>query len=124
MLTHIGKILQEKVNETGQPSVKDFASLVGLSPRTLYNIFNGVSEMTLPQIIKASEILSVDLISEYLKANDKLNVLHEGAVDYKAKKKLVTVSVHLCGDMDAMSNFPEMLNEINSMAARHGFKVS
>jgi plasmid maintenance system antidote protein VapI len=124
MQEHIGKILQDKLNEEGMPSVKDFATLVNITSRTLYNIFKGSSEMTLPQVIKASEILKFDLISQYLKVNDKLNLLHDPPGEYRGKKKAVTVSVQLCGDMTSMDNFPSMIKEVNQIVLKHGFRVS
>jgi len=47
MKAHIGKILQEKLNEPGSPSRKDFAGLLGISDKTLYNLFNEASDLTL-----------------------------------------------------------------------------
>lgn len=121
---HIGKILQEKLNEEGRPSQKDFASLINVSSRTLYNVFNGISELTMPQVVKASEILKFDLIGEYLKVNDKLDLLEEPAGEYRANRKNVTVSLHFSGDMKALDGFPNLIKEVNSIALKHGFRVS
>ncbi len=123
-MNHIGKILQEKMNEDGRPTMKDFASLCGISTRTLYNIMQGSSEMTLPQVVKASEILKFDLIGAYLRMNDKVNVLKEPEGGYETRaNKQFTVSLHLTADMIDSAQLPMLLAEVSNIALKHKYRL-
>ncbi|WP_299585509.1 hypothetical protein [Mucilaginibacter sp.] len=115
--------MQEKLKEPGMPSAKDFAALMAMSVRTLYNVFNQSSDLTFPQVVKASEILKYDLIGHYLKADDKLWILHETEGAYRKKKKTLTISLQLQVAFDDVAMLPDVLKDLNDVAQKRGFTI-
>jgi plasmid maintenance system antidote protein VapI len=123
MKAHIGKILQEKLNEPGAPSRKDFAGLLGISEKTIYNLFNEESDLTLSQVVRASEILKYDLISEYLKAEDRLWLLNEPETAFK-REKPITVEMKISAGYKTMGmHFADMLEAIKKEGDKYGFTI-
>lgn len=123
MSEHIGKILQEKLNEPGSPTVQDFAGLLGISVRKVYHLYKGEADLTINEVVKASEILKVDLISEFLRSQNKLWLLKEPSENYRPQQKEVSITLHLSAGIKDTENFPELLDEINGIVTKHGFRL-
>ena len=126
MSEHIGKILQEKLKEPGMPTVKDFADMLPISTRTLYNVFKNESVFSLDQVIKASEILNFDLIEEYLKAKGNKWLLrdNDSTANYVRGKKQISINLEVRGELKEMSALPEFLSEVNILANRLGLELA
>jgi predicted transcriptional regulator len=127
----LGKILQETLQKEGSASVKDFAMLMSMSPRTVYNIFDGSSSMTFEQVIKASEILGFDVAGEYYRRSGKpspSDVFSQRQPSYTARvntksNNTVSVSLSITGPIDSYDNFPKLLAYIKEKSTEFGFDV-
>jgi plasmid maintenance system antidote protein VapI len=118
----IGKILQEELKKEGAPTAQDFAKMIGISSKTLYNIYNGSSELTLDQLIKASSILNTNLLQRVLLAEGATDLLlNEPQAEYKRKKNSFSISINLTGPQESATNLPELINNIKDIAITQGF---
>lgn len=123
MREEYGKILQELMKREGSPTTKDFASILGISVKTLYNIFNGSSELTLSQIIKASDVLNIDLVKKFTELENTANRFLEPTEEYRVKKNNFSLTINLSGSFDAVKNIPQLLSTIKDAASLEGFKL-
>lgn len=126
MRQSIGNILQEELKKEGKPSLQDFASMIGISYRTLFNVFKGESELSFSQIVKSSEILDIDLISKILYAEKKEHILETDAVDKQKSRttKTMSISFNVSGSVEHLtSNFPEFIEGLRVMAEKCGLRV-
>ncbi|MDO8994739.1 MAG: helix-turn-helix transcriptional regulator [Daejeonella sp.] len=126
MKAQFGKFLQEELKEEGRPSLQDFASMLGISYRTLFNIFSGKTEFTLQQAIRASTILQTDLIGKFRKTyGDEAGAFLEPYESYAESKpsKALTVSVNVRAGLENMDNLTEFLRRINKEAIALGLIV-
>ena len=123
MILDFGKLLQEELNKEGAPSMQDFASMLAISYRTLYNVFNDKSQFTLQQTIRASEILKVDLIGKYLKSNGKFpdRFEDEESIYNSDKPQDITISLTVKAALTSMGKFPELLEVLQKEARSRGF---
>lgn|GEM_PF-1874785 len=122
----IGKILDELLKKEGAPTRDDFAGMLGISVKTLYNVTKGRSSLTFDQVIKASEILNFDIAEEYYKRtgkSEKINRLAEGNGVYRKKSNQITVGISVSGSLTSFENFPALLNKIRNEAIELGFEI-
>ena len=125
MRDEIGKILQEELQKEGKSSIKDFANLMGVSVKTLYNIFDGKSELKLDQIVTASKILNVDLLKKFAEVyNHKPSRLEESESDFLSLKKPLTITINLKGSFDSANELPDLLRKIKEDALIKGFRLA
>ncbi|WP_295711269.1 hypothetical protein [Mucilaginibacter sp.] len=123
MSEYIGKILQEKLKEPGMPSVKDFADMLGTTTRTLYNVFNKASELSIDQVIKASEILKFDILSAYLRSKDKSWILKEPEGSYKQDKRTITINLTIHAEESSLKELPNFYKDVDELASRIGLRL-
>lgn len=116
----IGSILQQELKKEGAPTAQDFAKMIGISSKTLYNIYNGSSELTLDQLVKASGILNTNLIQRVLLAEGAADLLLQEE-DCKRKKNSFSISINLTGTQESLQNLPELINNIKDIATSQGF---
>ncbi len=123
MPQQLGKILQEELKKEGAPSLQDFASMIGVSYRTLFNVFKGDTELTFKQAIKASDILHIDLIKKYLHQEKRTFAVAEQYLPYN--KTEITLTLHVSGLAENMAvAFPELLQIISKEAENRGLKLT
>lgn len=121
----IGNILQELLSEKGSPTKKDFSEMLGISVKTLYNVIDGSSELTINQITKASNILSYNILNEYHRRTLK----EEGPATYQKENKKppshqqATLTFNFGIMPESYNNIAAFMRDINSLAEKHGIKV-
>lgn len=125
MINLLGNILQELLQREGSPSVKDFAKMMGMSTRTVYNIYDGSSSMTFDQVVKASEILNYDMAAEYYERSGKgkNSQFSEPQSGYKQAKNIISVTLTLSGAISAYDNFSQLLNKLRNEVKDFGFEI-
>ena len=121
MRADYGKILQTELKKEGMPTVTDFANMLGMSVKTLYNVFNGSSELTFSQIVLASKFLNKDFIKIFAKMEGSVFAEPEG--EYTAKKNTFSLTLNLRGTMTDVINIPDMISHIKDIATQQGFKL-
>lgn len=121
----IGNILQELLSEKGSPTKKDFSEILGMSVKTLYNVIDGSSELTINQITKASNILGFDILNEYHKRLKKEDVANFTKSEPKkvAAEQQATLTFNFGILPGAYNNIAAFMRDINALAEKHGIKV-
>jgi predicted transcriptional regulator len=123
----LGKILQEILQKEGSPSVKDFANMMGLSTRTVYNIFSGSTSMTLEQVVKAADILNADIIQEYYSriGLEKEGILSEPRQSYSSlKSDTMTVNIAIMGKSKSfVEHFGQLVTKLKDEVQSLGFTI-
>jgi len=120
----IGNILQTELKKEGMPTIKDFASMLGISSRSLYNVFNGSSDLTIGQLFKASDILKIDIIQRLAGFNLSGNVVSDPQENFHAKKKMLSVNIKITGSADSFKDFHQLLEIFIEQAATFGFRLT
>ncbi|KQC02057.1 helix-turn-helix domain-containing protein [Pedobacter sp. Hv1] len=121
----IGNILQELLSEKGSPTKKDFSEMLGISVKTLYNVVDGSSELTINQITKASDILNFDILNEY---NKRIGKEYSSDSKMSVAKKIptnqqATLTFNFGILPEAYDNIAAFMIDINALALKHGIKV-
>lgn len=121
----IGKILHELLSKKGAPTKKDFAGILGISTKTLYNVIDGSSQLTIEQISKASEVLKFDIISEYdKKFSNKSVITNARFVSSSAENIKTPVLTYSFGiPVESYGNIKSFQDEINKIAEKHGMII-
>ena len=120
----IGEILRTELEKEGTPSLNDFASMLGISYRTIFHVFSGKSKLTFDQVVRASEILKFDLISRYLEVNNKTKSWAEPDEQFQRQRKTISINLTVVGDLNSFTmDFAGFLTACNSEAAKHGFTL-
>ena len=88
--THIGSIIREKIKEKGI-KVTDFAQKLHCNRCNIYSIFNR-RNVDLQLLIKISEILDCDLLTEYQKNNLKTSYILVVEVDESKMNEILSDS--------------------------------
>nr|WP_199082920.1 hypothetical protein [Pedobacter sp. ASV19] len=123
----IGDAIRKKIEEKGMTFVS-FADKFGITDRNLQYLFKK-SDLTLQQVVRASEILSFDFVTEYLKNKkskfDFQNIEHsERPPKTKVKSENVTMSINLSAEITTYAkNFPEFLKNLSMEASKFGFTL-
>lgn len=123
----IGDAIRKKIEEKGMTFVA-FSDKFGVTDRNLQYLFKK-SDLTLQQVVRASEILEYDFMTEYLKnkkpkykSSSISPVLEEERMTYKSEK--ITMSLQLAGDItNYTTNFPDFIKSISREAEKFGFQV-
>jgi predicted transcriptional regulator len=123
----VGNILQGLLSKEGAPSKKDFAGMLGISQKTLYNVLDGSSQLTLPQIVKAGRILKFDIAKEYetREFGNEHSIFHESVETFKVKQNLVKMlfTLNIASTIAGYDNFPELLKRTKQAAEELGFII-
>jgi transcriptional regulator with XRE-family HTH domain len=116
----------------------EFAEAMNMEERNLYHFFKK-TELTLDQLLKASQVLDYDFVSLYL--NNKRGLpkyrnyslkedqeiapgAHESSQDYE-KKRQISFSVNILGEIDRLQKeFPAFLEEIQRAAEARGLRLA
>jgi len=117
----IGKIVEELLSKEGAPKRGDLAQMLGMAPKTLYNVIKGESSMDFDQVVKASEIFKFNIVEEFQIRTGKL--LPKNQLKDKSHN-MVTVTISLSANINAYGNFPELLNGMKKQAKELGFDIS
>jgi len=83
-------------------------------------------DIPIHQLVKASEVLNYDFVSEYLGHSEyPFNKMVKEEVNYeKTKKDEITVQLNIKGDITLVSKyFPEMLDIVKREANTRGLKI-
>lgn len=124
MKAQFGKILQEELQKEGRPSLQDFANMIGISYRTLFNIFSGKTEFTLIQAVKASKILNTDLIKRFIEESPgNIGTFMEPEASYSQRpssQQAFTISFSIQGEIDKVDRFADFLKTIKKEATSLG----
>jgi hypothetical protein len=123
----IGDAIRKKIEEKGMTFVA-FSDKFGVTDRNLQYLFKK-SDLTLQQVVRASEILEYDFMTEYLrnkkpkyKSHQSNPVVEEERTTYKSEK--ITMSLQVAGDISNYStNFPDFIKSISREAEKFGFQV-
>ncbi len=117
MIEPVGILIKNKLLER-KIVLRRFGEHMGLSERNLQFFFKK-NDITLKQILRASEFLNEDLTQYYipLKWKGKMNVEQMGdGVQYK-------IMVEIAGDGEALENLPELLKHFRAEAKKYGLLV-
>ena len=122
----IGDAIRKKIEEKGMTFVA-FSDKFGITDRNLQYLFKK-SDLTLQQVVRASEILEYDFLTDYLKnkkprykTNNISPIVEEDREHYKQNR--ITTSLQVAGDINTYANnFPDFLKSISTEAEKFGFK--
>lgn len=127
----IGQKIKEVLQKSGITQVY-FADNIGMSRRNLDRFFDK-DDISIKQLVKASEILNYDFVSEYLEDTSyRTNpdsqfynkLISEPTSSYKTKKE-ITVQLNLKGDISLVSKyFPEILDVVRREAESRGLTIA
>ncbi len=122
----IGEKIKEKVEERGVTQ-KAFASAIGMTARNLERFFER-SDISINQLVKASEFLNFDFVSLYIEnsphGKNIPQIVKEDSVNYQIKSKDISVQISISGDIETISkNFSSLFNKIKSEAEQRGLHL-
>ncbi|WP_169305719.1 helix-turn-helix domain-containing protein [Sphingobacterium alkalisoli] len=125
----IGEKIKEKVEEKGVTQ-KAFASAIGMTTRNLERFFER-SDISINQLVKASEFLNYDFVSLYLEntANGK-NIpflAKENSQQYKPEIRSsdISIQINIAGDVQLISkHFPDLLSKLKKEAEERGLHLA
>lgn len=126
----IGKEIRKKIEEKGITFVA-FSDKFGVTDRNLQYLFSK-ADLPISQIVRASEILDYDFISDYLKAkkpkflkNENQSSLNEDGASHGLNKDLTKInfSMGLAGTSKSFEKFHELLQKTKAIAEDLGFKI-
>ncbi|RQO65108.1 hypothetical protein DBR40_24875 [Pedobacter sp. KBW01] len=117
----IRKILQDELKKPGRPSLQDFAGSLNISYRTLYNVMQGKSTLTFEQVMKAGEILDIDIVAKY---NGNQNITYENTTN-KIESDFMTITLNIKGpEQNVLNNISSLLKEIKEKATQFGLLIN
>jgi len=125
----IGEKIREKIEEKGVTQ-KAFANAIGMTTRNLERFFER-SDISIKQLVKASEFLNFDFVTLYLSnspAGKKLPFFaKEQAETYipSINQNEISIQVNIKGELDLISkNLPELLKKIKKEAEDRGLHLA
>lgn len=121
----IGQKIKEVLRKSGITQVY-FADQIGMSRRNLERFFER-DDISINQLIKASEILNYDFVEDFLnnskyqkKGSTSLNISN----DSRKSINEISIQLHIKGEISLISkNFPELLNILKKEAERRGLSI-
>lgn len=121
-----GEAIRKKIEEKGMTFVA-FADRFGVTDRNLQYLFKK-KDLSIQQIVRASQILEYDFMSDYLRSlqdDGKLNFKAEEPVqEYAKESKGFTMSFSLSGPQENYYKyFPDLLKIIVTEAKKKGFSI-
>ncbi|MDF2851662.1 MAG: hypothetical protein K0S31_2347 [Sphingobacterium multivorum] len=126
----IGQRIKEILTEKGVTQTS-FADKIGMSRRNLERFFKN-KDISIRQLVDASEILDYDFVSEYLQNNGTnygQNLMQEPVVMYERSlpqnKNEITVQLTIKGDVTLVSKyFPEILSKLKRETDNYGLTIA
>lgn len=92
---------------------------MGMSDRNIQH-FLSRDDIPTSQLQRASEFLKEDL-TIYFRPKNLENILAEPATTYRNEQNQINISLGVIGVMASMKNFPQMIEEFDTIATKHGF---
>lgn len=120
----IGEKIRQKVEERGVTQ-KAFANAIGMTSRNLERFFER-KDISINQLVKASEFLNFDFVSLFLKnhsAGRKLPIMvNEPSIDSNHKQiDIISIQLNIKGDVNNISkNLPELIKKVKKEAENVG----
>ena len=119
----VGKILRELLNKQGAPTRKDFSGMMSISEKTLYNVLDGSSSLTLEQVHKASKLLNYNIIAEYYRnIGEDTSVVNEPNEEYK-NANAITMTFNFSVPTIDINNIGVFMKELNEIAKLHRIRI-
>ncbi|WP_285055190.1 hypothetical protein [Pedobacter ginsengisoli] len=124
----IGDAIRKKVEEKGMTFVS-FADKFGITDRNLQYVFKK-SDLSIQQVVRASEILEYDFLTEYLmhkksKFRFQNFIPQQNDRDSRGKSERITMTFNISGAIETYSEkFPELLKNVSMEAKKLGFEIA
>lgn len=121
----IGEKIRQKVEERGVTQ-KAFANAIGMTSRNLERFFER-KDISINQLVKASEFLNFDFVTLFLKnhsSGKKLPIIvNETSVQSNHNQlDLISIQLNIKGDVNNISkNLPELIKKVKKEAENFGF---
>lgn len=122
----IGYAIRKKIEEKGITFVA-FADKFGLTDRNLQYMFKK-SDLPISQIIRASEILDYDFLSEYTNNRKpkykRAPFFGQTDIEQRVDSKKISINLTLTAEEKSFLEFAPLLKKIREEAASFGFQIS
>lgn len=124
----IGEKIKEKVEQNGVTQ-KAFASAIGMTTRNLERFFER-SDISINQLVKASEFLNFDFVSLFLentvsgKNSPILRSEPTQTIKSISATTDVSIQINIAGDISLIyKHFPDLLNKVKKEAEERGLHL-
>lgn len=125
----IGAEIKKKVKERGLTNLA-FGERMNIEERNLYHFFKK-KEMTIDQLLDASEILEFDFVNLYIRNKKSASKVTVDLTSFEPRTKYrketqqkITCSLKIVGSLESLqSAMPDLLKIINSEAEARGLQL-